>query len=55
MGLRLEPFMHLEEADKNVTGIKVTISLTRDVNIPTNSVAYITAPLGGLRLCDYNH
>ena len=31
-----------------MTGIKVTINLTRNVNIPSNSVAFITAPLGGL-------
>ncbi len=38
----------MEEVDKNVSGIKVTISLTCNVNTPSNSVAYITAPLGGL-------
>jgi len=47
-GLTVGKVYALEETDKNVSGIKVTISLTRDVNIPTNSVAYITAPLGGL-------
>ena len=47
-GLTVGTVYALEEVDKNVSGIKVTISLTRDVNIPSNSVAYITAPLGGL-------
>lgn len=47
-GLPIGTVYAMEEVDKNVTGIRVTISLTRDVNIPTNSVAFITAPLGGL-------
>ena len=47
-GLTIGTVYELEEVDKNVSGIKVTISMTRNVNIPTNSVAYITAPLGGL-------
>lgn len=36
-----------EPIDKNLNGIKVTISLTTDVNIPTNSVAYIAADILG--------
>lgn len=47
-GLTVGNVYDMEEVDKNVSGIKVTISMTRDVNIPSNSVAYITAPLGGL-------
>lgn len=47
-GLTVGNVYDMEEVDKNVSGIKVTISLTRKVNIPSNSVAYITAPLGGL-------
>lgn len=47
-GLTVGSVYDMEEVDKNVSGIKVTISLTRKVNIPSNSVAYITAPLGGL-------
>ncbi|HKO81198.1 MAG TPA: MlaD family protein [Chitinophagaceae bacterium] len=47
-GLTVGTVYDMAEVDKNVSGIKVTISLTRDVNIPSNSVAYITAPLGGL-------
>jgi len=47
-GLTIGTVYNMEEVDKNVSGIKVTISLSRDINIPSNSVAYITAPLGGL-------
>lgn len=47
-GLTVGSVYDMEETDKNVTGIKVTISLTRDVNIPANSVAYISAPIAGL-------
>jgi phospholipid/cholesterol/gamma-HCH transport system substrate-binding protein len=47
-GLTVGTVYEMSEVDKNVSGIKVTISLTRNVNIPSNSVAYITAPLGGL-------
>ena len=47
-GLTVGTVYSMEEVDKNVSGIKVTIRLTRDVNIPSNSVAFITAPLGGL-------
>ena len=47
-GLTIGTVYAMEETDKNVNGITVTISMTRDVNIPVNSVAYITAPLGGL-------
>lgn len=47
-GLTIGTVYEMEEVDKNISGIKVTISLTRDVNIPTNSVAYISAPIAGL-------
>ncbi len=47
-GLIIGTVTDMEPTDKNVTGIKITISLSRDVNIPDNSVAYITAPFGGL-------
>jgi len=36
-----------EPTNKNVDSIKVTISITADVNIPANSVAYISAGLLG--------
>ena len=47
-GLTIGTVYALEEVDKNVSGIKVTISLTRDVNIPVNSVAYISANVVGI-------
>ncbi|MES1222037.1 MAG: MCE family protein, partial [Bacteroidota bacterium] len=37
----------LTQKDKDLTGIVVTINLTRDVNIPKNSVGYISAGLIG--------
>jgi phospholipid/cholesterol/gamma-HCH transport system substrate-binding protein len=37
----------LKPVDKNLSGIRVTISLTEDVDIPSNSVAYISADLLG--------
>lgn len=37
----------LDAQDKNVDGIVATINLTRDVNIPEDSKAYISAPLVG--------
>ena len=37
----------LNAKDKEVTGIVVTINLTRDVNIPDNSLAFISTPLVG--------
>jgi phospholipid/cholesterol/gamma-HCH transport system substrate-binding protein len=47
-GLAIGKVYDLEEVDKTVSGVKVTISLTRNVQIPANSVAYISAPFGGL-------
>lgn len=47
-GLTIGNVSELEEVDKNVSGIRVTISLSKDINIPTNSLAYISAPLAGL-------
>src|SRR5262245_26657622 len=47
-GLTVGTVYAMEEVDKNVSGIRVTISLTRNINIPTNSVAYISAPVVGL-------
>jgi phospholipid/cholesterol/gamma-HCH transport system substrate-binding protein len=37
----------LDAQDKNVNGIVATINLTKDVNIPKDSKAYISAPLVG--------
>ncbi|MFN4313497.1 MAG: MlaD family protein [Chitinophagaceae bacterium] len=47
-GLTVGTVYDIKEVDKDVNQIKVTISLTRDVNIATNSVAYISAPIAGL-------
>lgn len=47
-GLTIGTISDLKEKDKNVSGILVTINLTKDINIPKNSVAYISAPLAGL-------
>ena len=47
-GLTIGTISELKEIDKNVSGIRVTINLTKDINIPSNSVAYISAPLAGL-------
>src|SRR4026208_435941 len=33
--------------DKNLSGFVVTISLAKDVNIPANSIAYISSPMLG--------
>jgi phospholipid/cholesterol/gamma-HCH transport system substrate-binding protein len=46
-GLPIGTVYDKKEKDKNVNGIIVTISLTRDVNIPDNSVAYIGSSLVG--------
>ena len=47
-GLTIGTVYDMKETDKNVSGIRVTIRLTRDINIPANSIAYISAPLAGL-------
>lgn len=46
-GLTIGTVYELEPTDKNVNGIKVTIHLTKDVNIPHNSVAFVSAGLLG--------
>src|SRR5215212_2929457 len=46
-GLPIGTVYDLSQTDKNVTGIKATISLSRDVNIPSNSVAQIASGLVG--------
>ncbi|MGC4038966.1 MAG: MlaD family protein [Chitinophagaceae bacterium] len=46
-GLPIGTVYNLAPKDKDVTGIVVTINLTKDVNIPKNSVAYISASLIG--------
>lgn len=46
-GLPIGKVYDYNAKDKDVTGIVVTITLTKDVNIPDNSQAYISAPLVG--------
>lgn len=46
-GLPVGTVYTLAPKDKDVTGVVVTINLTKDVNIPKNSVAYISASLVG--------
>ncbi len=46
-GLPIGSVYDKRERDKNVSAIVITISLTRDVNIPDNSVAYIGSSLVG--------
>ncbi|HEV7782318.1 MAG TPA: MlaD family protein [Chitinophagaceae bacterium] len=46
-GLPIGSVADKKELDKDVSGIIVTINLTRDVNIPRNSVAFISSGLVG--------
>jgi phospholipid/cholesterol/gamma-HCH transport system substrate-binding protein len=46
-GLPIGSVADKREVDKDVSGIIVTINLTRDVNIPKNSVAFISSGLVG--------
>ena len=46
-GLPIGTVYGMEQKDKDVSGIVVKINLTRNVNIPKNSVAYISASLVG--------
>jgi phospholipid/cholesterol/gamma-HCH transport system substrate-binding protein len=46
-GLPIGNVYDKKERDKDVSAVVVTISLTRDVNIPKNSVAYISSSLVG--------
>lgn len=46
-GLNIGSVFKIEPADANVSAIKVTINITEDVNIPVNSVAYISGSLLG--------
>ncbi|RYY55856.1 MAG: MCE family protein [Chitinophagaceae bacterium] len=47
-GLPIGTVDDLQPMDKNVSGIKVIINLKMDINIPSNSIAYIKDPFGGL-------
>lgn len=44
-GVSIGTVYEIEPTDKDISSVKVTISLTKDVNIPTNSVAYISPGL----------
>lgn len=46
-GLTVGTVYALEPADENVSAVKVLLSITKDVNIPSNSVAYISGSLLG--------
>lgn len=46
-GLPIGTVYEKREKDKDVSAIVVTINLTRDINIPKNSVAYISSGLVG--------
>src|SRR5437868_10872616 len=46
-GLPIGTVYTMAPKDKDVSGIVITINLTKDVNIPKNSVAYISASLIG--------
>ena len=46
-GLPVGKVYQIEEADQNISGIIVTINLSKDINIPKNSLAYISGSLLG--------
>jgi phospholipid/cholesterol/gamma-HCH transport system substrate-binding protein len=46
-GLQVGKVTGLKEKDKNMSGIVVTITLTKDINIPRNSVATLNSELLG--------
>ena len=46
-GLPIGAVYDKKELDKDVSAIIITINLTRDINIPDNSVAYIGSSLVG--------
>jgi len=46
-GLPIGNVYDKKERDKDVSAVVVTISLTRDINIPKNSVAYISSSIVG--------
>lgn len=46
-GLQVGKVYKMEETDANLSGIKVTMNLTKKVNIPKNSIAHINSSLLG--------
>ena len=51
-GLQVGKVAEMHETDKNLTGIIVSINLTKDINIPKNSVVSITSELLGSTAVD---
>jgi phospholipid/cholesterol/gamma-HCH transport system substrate-binding protein len=51
-GLQVGKVYKMEEKDNNLTGIVVTLNLTKDVNIPKNSFASISGSLLGTTTLD---
>ena len=47
-GLQVGKVSDIKEKDKNLSGIIVTISLSKNINIPTNSVAMLNSELLGI-------
>lgn len=46
-GVSIGTVHDIEPTDKDISSVKVTIGLTKDVNIPSNSVAYVSPGLVG--------
>ncbi|MEO5562449.1 MAG: MlaD family protein, partial [Chitinophagaceae bacterium] len=46
-GVSIGTVYDIQPTDKDISSVKVTIAMTRDVNIPSNSVAYISPGLVG--------
>lgn len=46
-GVSIGTVYDIEPTDKDISSVKVTISLSRDVNLPSNSIAYISPGLVG--------
>src|ERR1700730_206924 len=59
-GLQVGKVADLHEKDKNLSGIIVSIDLTKEVNIPNNSLVFVNKPLFGeanlvIKLGNGNH
>lgn len=46
-GLQVGKVYHMQETDKDLSGILVTLHLNKNINIPKNSIAHITSSLLG--------
>ena len=51
-GLQVGKVAEMHETDKNLSGIIISINLTKDINIPSNSVVTITSELLGATALD---